>query len=131
MTFTLNTFKKEINKTILKRGRDYFRDDHITELEEVEQGSWSAKIQGSDEYDVHIIQDNLQVLSCRCNCLYDGGLICKHIAAVLYAIEDSFPEYFDKKPRKTNQAKKKRKSRHDRVLETLNQGVRPVNKMPF
>lgn len=42
MTLTLNTFKKEINKTILKRGRDYFRDGHITELEEVEQGSWSV-----------------------------------------------------------------------------------------
>jgi len=60
-------------------------------------------------------------LICRCNCLYDGGLICKHIAAALYAIEDGFPEYFDKKPRKTRQAKKKRKSRHDRVLEALNQ----------
>jgi hypothetical protein len=29
MTFTLNTFKKEINTTILKRGRAYFRDNHI------------------------------------------------------------------------------------------------------
>jgi uncharacterized Zn finger protein len=120
MTFTLNTFKKEINKTILKRGRAYFRDDHITELEEVEQGSWSAKIQGTDEYDVHIMQDDLQVLSCRCNCLYDGGLICKHIAAVLYAIEDSFPEYFDKKPRKSRQPTKKRKTRHDSVMDVLN-----------
>jgi hypothetical protein len=121
MAFTLNTFKKEINKTILKRGRDYFREDHITSLEEVGQGSWSAKVQGSDEYDVNITQGDLQMLVCRCNCLYDGGLICKHIAAVLYAIEDSFPEYFDKKPRKARQPAKKRKSRHDSVMEALNQ----------
>lgn len=120
MAFTLNTFKKEINKTILKRGREYFRDDHIIELEEVGQGSWSAKVLGSDEYDVNITQGNHQLLVCRCNCLYDRGLICKHIAAALYAIEDSFPEYFDKKPRKTHQPAKKRKTRHDSIMDTLN-----------
>lgn len=121
MALTLNTFRKEINKTILKRGRDYFRDDHITELEEVEQGSWSAKVQGSDNYDVHIWQGEGQILSCRCNCLYDGGLICKHIVAVLYAIQAGFPEYFAKKTRKTRQPTKKRQSRHDHVMETLSQ----------
>ncbi len=121
MALTLKTFKREINSTILKRGRNYFREDHIIELEEVEQGSWSAKVQGSDEYDVTITQGDLDQLNCRCNCLYDGGLICKHISAVLYAIEDGFPEYFDKKPRKASKSPKKRKSRHDRVLETLNQ----------
>jgi uncharacterized Zn finger protein len=131
MALTLNTFKKEINSTILKRGRDYFGDDHIIELEEVEQGSWSAKVQGADEYDVTITQGDLDRLDCRCNCLYDGGLICKHIAAVLYAIEDGFPEYFAKKPRKTSKSPKKRKSRHDRVLETLNQGVRLITNLPF
>ena len=120
MTFTLNTSKKEINKTILKRGRDYFRANQIIDLEEVEQGRWIAKVQGSDEYDVTITQEDQQQLICRCNCLYDGGLICKHITAVLYAIEDSFPEYFDRKPRKTRQPSKKRKTRHDRVMELLN-----------
>ena len=121
MTFTLNTFKKEINKTILKHGRDYFRANQIIDLEEVEQGSWSAKVHGSDEYDIHIMQNDLQLLSCRCTCLYDGGLICKHIATVLYAIEDSFPEYFGKKPRKTRQLAKKRQSRQDSVMDVLNE----------
>ena len=120
MAFTLNTFKKEINKTILKHGRDYFRANQIIDLEEVEQGRWVAKVQGSDEYGVTIILEDQQQLICRCTCLYDGGLICKHIAAVLYAIEDSFPEYFDKKPRKTRQPAKKRQSRHDSVMDVVN-----------
>lgn len=119
MTFTLNTFKREINATILRRGCEYFHNDQVVALEEVGQGSWSASVAGGDQYEVKISQDEHQLLACHCNCLYDRDPICKHIAAVLYAIEDGFPEYFDKTSRKTRQPAKKRRSRHDRVMAIL------------
>lgn len=42
---------------------------------------------GTEDYEtsVEIVGDEL--VSCSCNCPYDGG-ICKHVDALLFAIED-------------------------------------------
>lgn len=116
MTLTLSNFKTVIDDTILDRGRRYLGSSQVVDLEEDGDGRWSAQVEGTEVYEVVIEQDDKGVLSCECTCPYDWGPICKHIAAVLHAIEEAFPEYTEDKPYKP---RKKRKTRAEKVHDIL------------
>jgi uncharacterized Zn finger protein len=94
MSLTLDNFKKVIVSQILARGREYYIKDRVVDLSLDEEAAWSAVVEGTDSYDVTISQSENGELCCACTCPYDHGPYCKHIAAVLYAIEKTFPEYF-------------------------------------
>lgn len=73
---------------IVERGRDYFAGGHVVELEE-DGFLVCAKVSGSQEYQVEIRSDSDGVLRMACDCPYaEGGENCKHMAAVLFALED-------------------------------------------
>ncbi len=73
---------------ILERGRDYFSGGHVVELEE-EGFLVCAKVSGSQEYQVEIRSDSDGVLRMACDCPYaERGENCKHMAAVLFALEE-------------------------------------------
>lgn len=73
---------------ILERGRVYFSGGHVVELEE-EGFLVCAKVSGSQEYQVEIRSDSDGVLRMACDCPYaERGENCKHMAAVLFALED-------------------------------------------
>jgi uncharacterized Zn finger protein len=116
MSISLKNFKKNIDPTILARGREYYKNRQVIDLEEVGDGAWSAQVQGSEDYSVDVRQDELGNLNWNCNCPYDLGPLCKHVAAVLYAIEENFSEYLDKKPRKSST---KRKTQAEQIEEIL------------
>lgn len=116
MILTLANFKTVIDDTILDRGRSYFRSGQVVDLEEDGDGRWSAQVEGTEVYEVVIEQDAKGALFCECTCPYDWGPYCKHIAAVLYAIEEAFPEYTEDKPRRP---RKKRKTRAEKVHDIL------------
>lgn len=112
---TFKNFKKEIPSQILTRGRDYYSKGHVIDLEFDDEGGWHAQVEGTEIYDVEITQDPSGGLVCDCTCPYDMGEHCKHVAAVLYAIEETFPEVIDKKP----PGRKKRQTRQDKLREAL------------
>ena len=81
---------------ILERGYDYFLDGRVTELNDYELG-YIGIVSGTENYSV-IIQDIDELFDeeddvqpyMHCTCPYaDDGNNCKHMAAVLYAIEAS------------------------------------------
>jgi uncharacterized Zn finger protein len=79
-------FEKSINTTILNRGKDYFSNGNVTEVEEIEN-VWTAEVQGSETYNVEInINKNLEVVKFFCSCPYEG-MVCKHTVAVFYVIQ--------------------------------------------
>lgn len=117
MFLTLANFKQQIDSAILQRGRQYHFGGHVVELEEVDDGVWSALVEGTDPYNVDIAREEDGALSYECTCPYDLGPVCKHVVAVLYAIEESFPEYASATPKKP---RKKRQTRDEKVLEILN-----------
>ena len=92
MTLTLKTFKKVIPSGILTRGRDYYTTDRVVDLSLDGDDEWTADVQGTYLYKVRILQEPGGALACECDCPYNAGEHCKHIAAVLYAIEEAFPE---------------------------------------
>jgi uncharacterized Zn finger protein len=117
MSLLLTNFKQVIPQNILTRGRDYYRGGRVVDLNLEDEGLWSAQVAGTDTYDVQIEQRSDGTLICSCTCPYEYGEHCKHMAAVLYAIEDTYPEYLGgKKPRKQG---KKRETRADKLQKAL------------
>src|SRR5258708_7433800 len=101
MSLRFANFKQIIPPHILTRGREYYRAGHVTDLSLEDESIWSGQVIGTETYEVQIEQAADGALTCTCSCPYEHGEYCKHIAALLYAIEESFPEYLeDKKPRK-------------------------------
>jgi hypothetical protein len=87
----LKTFEKEISKVILQRGKDYFSNGAVIDLQIMDNGQCFAIVEGNDDYEVDIrLGSDDEIPEYSCNCPYDGG-ICKHIVAVLYSIRDENP----------------------------------------
>lgn len=101
MSLTFASFKKVNPAQILTRGREYVRGGKILDLAfDEEELTWKARVEGTDLYDVRIDIQSNGSLKCSCTWPYDMGEQCKHIAAVLYAIEEAFPDQLRTKPRK-------------------------------
>ena len=78
--------------TILRRGEDYYESESIFSLVRGTDGVYTGKVDGSsgETYKVKVQTDNTgEVSDYSCNCPYDYGDVCKHIVAVLLAIEAS------------------------------------------
>jgi uncharacterized Zn finger protein len=116
MALTLKNFKQAIPSTILSRGRNYYNNGAVTDLSLEEEDTWAAEVQGTEAYDVRITLEQSGELSCVCTCPYEYGEHCKHIAAVLYAIEEAYPEYFEGQRRKPA---RKRVTRLDKLKAAL------------
>ncbi len=88
-----NLFKPHI----LERGMNYYEEGAVSSLEETDTG-YTAVVEGSEAYSVEIeISDN-RVVDMFCDCPYaEDGNYCKHMAAVLYEIEDGKHEVIPKK----------------------------------
>ncbi|MEI8229923.1 MAG: hypothetical protein WCG83_02180 [Candidatus Peregrinibacteria bacterium] len=85
---TLETFDGELDEKIVKRGQRYFKDGHVRDLEEVDDGRWKALVEGTEVYETTITVSEGTISHHRCNCPYDLGQYCKHEVAVLYAIRE-------------------------------------------
>jgi hypothetical protein len=116
MALTLDNFKQAISPEILDRGRRYYTRGHVVDLSLDDEAEWSAVVEGTELYDVRVVQAGSGQLLASCTCPYDYGPICKHIAATLYAIEEAFPEY--RSGRRPKPAKPRR-TRADRLREAL------------
>ena len=80
-------WKKYFQPHILERGREYYREDRVTELSD-RDGNITACVEGSEPYGVEIEYSGKDILFMSCDCPYaEGGENCKHMAAVLYAWE--------------------------------------------
>lgn len=83
---------------ILERGRTYFDEGRVSELERTEDG-YAAIVTGTEEYEVEILLAGDSIEDMLCDCPYaEDGTACKHMAAVLFAVAAAEPS--KKKPSK-------------------------------
>ncbi len=76
------------SQTILIRGLDYFRRKKVVRLTQAGE-NYSASVLGSRLYTVHIEGKDGALASAGCDCPHcRSGYYCKHIAAVLFAIDE-------------------------------------------
>ena len=80
-------WKRYFKPWILERGREYYCDNRVGKLICTEK-QIQASVEGSGEYCVDIQLSNGMPVDMFCDCPYaDGGENCKHMAAVLFAVE--------------------------------------------
>ncbi len=109
---SLKNFEKQAASDILERGVKYFRNGHVSDLEEEENGVWSAEVEGSDNYIVEVtLKDNDEIKSYRCDCPYQG--FCKHVVAVLYKLQNEIVNV------RTRQLKAARKNVFESLLTSI------------
>lgn len=81
------TWKKHFSPVIWQRGQQYFEDGAVTNLHQ-DGNTISATVKGTDPYNVTIHFTNGEPDDMDCSCSFAiGGANCKHMAAVLCAID--------------------------------------------
>ena len=89
MKIPLNSFEQYIAETILKRGFQYFNKGLVHEPEEVMKGNYEAIVKGTEPYTVNLTINNGMISEYVCTCPYDLGPVCKHVAAVLFYMQQN------------------------------------------
>lgn len=80
-------FKKTVDSTIWRRGKNYFEEGAVTDLQDKSDGNWSATVAGNDDYEVTVDIKFDHVQEWDCDCPYNGD-ICKHVVATVLTIEE-------------------------------------------
>jgi uncharacterized Zn finger protein len=125
MQIPLNQFEQYIDETILKRGLRYFKNGQVHEPEEISPGVYEAIVEGTEDYTVQLTLKNGIITEYVCNCPYDFGPVCKHVAAVIFYLQQEELVLSNKTKRakttKTSQTSKpaKRKTVAEQVDELL------------
>ena len=122
MQIPLNQFEQYIDETILKRGLQYFKSGRVNEVEEISPGKYEAIVEGTEDYTVQLTLKNGIISEYTCDCPYDFGPVCKHVAAVIFYLQQDVLDLNKKQKRtKTNQTAKpaKRKTVAQQVEELL------------
>lgn len=111
------TWRNLFKPHILERGLNYYEEGAVASIEETESG-YKAVVSGTEEYLVEIEVSNGRLDEMFCDCPYaDDGNYCKHMAAVLYAIERGNREKASKK----SLAEKRKEARQElqNVIESI------------
>jgi uncharacterized Zn finger protein len=88
MQIPLNQFEQYIDETILKRGLAYFKNGQVNDPEEVSPNQYEAIVEGTEDYTVQLSIKNGVIVEHSCNCPYDAGPVCKHLAAVIFYFQE-------------------------------------------
>jgi len=87
MSIHIDRFEEEIHLLLAERGKEYFDAHQVLMLQETTEG-WTAVIEGTETYQV-ILQGHDVITQWDCSCPFEHGPVCKHIAAVLYAVREA------------------------------------------
>lgn len=87
MEIPLSHFEEYIDEPILKRGLSYFKNGFVHKPAEIRPGDYEAVVEGSEEYTVKLSIRNRVITEHSCDCSYEMGPVCKHVAAVIFYLE--------------------------------------------
>ncbi|NTW82948.1 MAG: hypothetical protein HGB36_06220 [Chlorobiaceae bacterium] len=120
MQIPLNRFDEYIDDTILKRGLAYFRKGKVHEPEKTGPGEYEAVVEGTEDYTVRLVVANEVVTEHVCSCPYDMGPVCKHVAAVLFFLQQDTLD-LKKKPSKKGTAGVKKTAKRKTVAKRIDE----------
>lgn len=84
----MDFWKDNFEEHILMRGEDYYYSGAVENLKKTSEG-YEAQVEGSELYQVEIHLSGGTVMDMYCSCPYaEKGKNCKHMAAVLYQVEN-------------------------------------------
>lgn len=83
-------WKNLFTSETLKRGEQYFKSGKVTTIMSLSVGRYTANVKGSghNQYNTFVSFAGGEIESIKCTCPYaSGGRTCKHMAAMLFALE--------------------------------------------
>lgn len=109
----INSFEKQFKKVIVQRGYDYYMNNQVIDIMQIDTSNWRAEVEGTEPYTVDVtFNAQGDITYANCDCPYDDD--CKHIAAVLYEIK----EQFYNPPVSVSKSSKAKKSTLQQLLTT-------------
>lgn len=88
----MSNWKDLFQEHILARGEAYYFEGAVLELHKTEHG-YHAVVEGTEDYEVDIEMEGGRGCEMYCSCPYaENGNNCKHMAAVLFEIEEQNEE---------------------------------------
>lgn len=108
---------------ILERGWNYYKDGAVQSLTTTPTG-YRATVSGTEDYEVEIELEGDDIAEMYCDCPYaDDGNYCKHMAAVLYAVEEEEVEVLASgscgESAQADKAKKSKNKKGDQIQEVV------------
>ena len=105
---SLKNFEQLIDTRLLERGFEYYENDLILSIEQIDNGHWEAIVKGSEDYELTVRVTALgNIIESTCSCPYDMSAHCKHEVAIF-----NFLKYSD-------EAKKDSSNKMHRVRNIL------------
>jgi len=87
MSINVDNFEDEVHILITERGKEYFDTNQVLMLKQTSEG-WTAVIEGNETYQV-LLEGHDVITTWHCTCPFEHGPVCKHVAAVLYAVREN------------------------------------------
>ncbi len=87
MSINVENFDEEVHFLITERGKEYYDANQVLMLKQTLDG-WSAVIEGSETYEV-LLEGHDVINSWNCTCPFEHGPVCKHVAAVFFAVREN------------------------------------------
>ncbi|MDP1623327.1 MAG: hypothetical protein Q8M08_13425 [Bacteroidales bacterium] len=120
MMISLQKFESQIDEIIVDRGLSYWENGNVIELEQTAIGEFEALVSGNEDYEVKIKVEGDNIQDFDCNCPYDKGPVCKHVVAVLFAIQNGKTNGLKKtKPNKARKGKISEKQLLENPFENI------------
>ena len=119
MKIPINKFEQYIDATILKRGLSYYRNGKVNEPMVKAEGEYEAIVEGTENYTVQIKIMKNEIVEFVCNCPYDLGPVCKHVAALLFYLQKDELE-FKQKPTGQKKVKREKLAKRKTVTDQVN-----------
>jgi uncharacterized Zn finger protein len=85
---TIHDFQTQIDPRVLERGQAGYREGTVLELVHESAGFWTARVAGTEVYQVTLRMNGDEIVNSTCVCPYDQGPLCKHEVAVYLAVKD-------------------------------------------
>ena len=120
-------FEDYFDSLILSRGKKYYKENRILDIW-CQDDLVTAYIDGSEIYRIELRIDDKKLNSFYCSCPYseDGEYMCKHIAAVLYYLEENeIPELEIVNKKEVKQ--EKYESELSKIYDEMNYELRKIS----
>lgn len=102
-------WKNLFSHDILNRGRSYYKNNKVKNLKNTDENHYTANVRGTKNYNISVEITDDRVSEIECDCPYSqSGYYCKHMAAVLFAIDDDMKKKQQELQQKELAAPKKR-----------------------
>lgn len=87
MSIAIDRFEEDVHVLIAERGKEYFDAQQVLMLKQTTEG-WTAVIEGTETYQV-LLEGHDIIAQWHCTCPFEHGPVCKHVAAVFYAVREA------------------------------------------